>query len=325
MTPETVYNPFSGIVGLSFDGLPTSTRSVWADDIPGMSVELADNLRPEDAATLWGRVERVSAGWLLSALEKRMMSRVSFRHILSRTLADKPTLLPTLSGVITALAPATVSVVANTRSEQIKLSIPVVSFVSLTTAPVLCQLKIQEEGNSVLLFDGPVVAVLGLNNVMVKVSLPLRMTYVKVIVTLTPQGAASLTLGLVAGQETADSCALEIPTMTGTDTRKLHVKAELRCDFAGVISGYADTLAWSYAYMCASVLLSEKLSSNLMNVFTNTNRMDTGQRVTDYQKEAYARLETAVSSIIGDLETAGSELLTCSPDVQGGYFMGSYV
>ena len=251
---------------------------------------------------------------LLTALETKMSAKASFQHILANTTPDLPRYM---QSSVPASDPYAL-VTAYVESDFTRLVLDSVT-IRPTTA-LTGDLVVTDTESGEDLFLKPLAGVIGNHCVPLNLTVPLVTAETSLALTIVPADPyGSVELRSIFPVKSTNEDILSVSGLC-----VFHVKASIKCDFASMVKRYADRLQWAYAYQCAALLLDEKLSSNLMNVYTNTNQADTLQRIEDYKKEMYSRIETAITLIVRDLQTAGSPLLTTTPEEQAGYFTGSY-
>lgn len=94
-------------------------------------------------------------------------------------------------------------------------------------------------------------------------------------------------------------------------------------NMAELVEAVSHTLTDAYKYLMAAGLLNEKLTSPLVNLFTNTPRDDTAARIDEYKCDAKKRIKLAVAEILSRRKELLGAADTPNPDVQGGVFTGS--
>lgn len=321
-------NPFTLIlatVGLSKTTHPNAT--VFCDTLPGMSVEMAAKLRPESAGALWERLQGPAMISLLSGIETTLKCKANFVHVLSRVQTGLARRQHDVDS-IAVLPPAAGAVRLVTQFEELGaiLKIDRVTFFLRLLAPGIETADIvvldDDSGREVLRKSVPVQ--LGLNNVTLNLSVPIEEAYTELHVYVESKGNM-LSLMPVEPYYTTDPDRLKITSLDSTHGPLLHVAARLECNVAALAGQYAEKLAMAYCYTCAVALLNEKRSSNLLNVFTQTNSEDTEDRIVEYQGEAGKLIGIATHAIYKDLSTAGSAFIETDEEDQPGIYMGSYV
>ncbi|RYC66361.1 hypothetical protein [Spirosoma sordidisoli] len=318
-------NPFLTAVGLSATTHPNA--ALQCDSLPGMSVELVENLRSESATSLFDRLQPATLNKLATGLESALKCNASFQHVLARTTRSLPRPLFTQPLVTAVPASQTaVRLIAQfPQAESCVLIERVTANVGLQPDTVhAAELVVVDTAYQVEHLRKLVSLRNGANSFRLGLRVPLTDEHTELAVYLESAEGELISLRPVEPMVSGQPDYLRFGSAHSAGTL-LHIDAAVECDFTAVLARYVDRLVWPYLYTLAAQVLDEKLSSNLLNVFTNTNRTDTLDRKKDFEIEAAKQLDLAVSLIFRDLQESGSAFLTVTQEDQHGLHLGSYV
>lgn len=315
-------------VGLS--GVTPENQSVklTVNQLTGMSTELASAVTKngDTVALLWANIQAVALERLVTGLEIALSKQANFRHVVCSTEPPRPSVSPLPISPSAHYVGQALSSPYSGRHAALRIE--TVECLSQTTGA--STLKIFDLLSRTEIHTETIDIVDGYNSFAVNKSFSVNWRGADLFIGI---DATAITL-----RELEFGCDPDeiqtAPVMLGIGALKsrsslidapgsLYVAASLVCDIRSVADRFVDQLAWAFAYQCAALLLDEKLASPKINLFTNTNRMDTEDRITEYKNESRNRITQAAKLIYHQLN--GSVCLCSTPEDQPGVYMGSYV
>ena len=325
-------NPFASLVGLR--GLATDVP-VWVNDLPGMSSQLVSAVRKDDqsAAGTWERINRLALGKLRSMLESEFNKTGEFAHTVAQT-------------TVWNLKDVPLSVTNPVRLQGCRFRVPYAPYRQLViqslrvivsgSAPVVLPLKVLDLKQGLLLEQVSVPRTAGLGPYSaLNINLDVDMYGLDVFVGVDASVFSLLELGGTArpltGCSTATMTAGEqiqsSPTPSGftpTDTR-VWIAATVSHSLDAIMSGYAPDLSDCYAHLVAALLLTDKLASDRINLYTNTNREYAEELEGKMQGEASLLLRPLARRMVNAINAAPSAIVVANPEDQPGYYVQSLV
>ncbi|ARK13033.1 hypothetical protein A6C57_23340 [Fibrella sp. ES10-3-2-2] len=324
-------NPFASFVGLR--GIATDVP-VWVNDLPGMSSELINAVRKDDqsAAETWQRINRLAMTKLRSMLENEFNRSGEFVHTVATTS-------------VWSQKDVTDTVVSPAKLQGQRFTVPYSPYRQLiiqslnanvaSSGPVTLPVKIIDLKQGVLLEEREVVRKGGYGSYSpLGIKIPVDMYGLDVFVgvdasalTLVEMGGAAVSMTGNCGTMTTGEQVASNPTAAGftaTDTR-VWIAATVSNSLDAIIEGYASDLADTYAHLVAASLLTDKLASNRINLYTNTNREYTEELEVKTSDEAKTLLKPLARRILTDLNAAPAAIVVADPDDQPGYYPISLV
>lgn len=326
-------NPFT-TVGLKNVSTGTPAPTIWVNDIPGISSELAAALCTSDAPAalaVWEKVQRLGLEKLTSLIENELSKSADFRYDITRTT------LPA-SGGEQQIDPSTAYIgvlltVPFAPYQEVYLDYIALSSLGTETIDDVL-LVVVDLNTGGILYDAKINIEPGYNGIDLVKYFPMSPTGQdsKLFVGVR---CDALTL-LAFGQQqwaTQDSRYVLKPVYYPIGHGKLTygnpfsaagVQATVRNSLAGVIKRYADRLGWAYAYVCASLLMSEKLASPNFNLYTNTNRAFTEEQIPALMDEAVTRIKPIARDMLKELNRVEAVTPKGDRPFDAGYSVDSF-
>lgn len=344
-------NPFDTLVGLKGVTTTPPEPTLWLNDLPGMSTELVSAVADvEDYTTgdtdgvkaTWARAKRLGLERLRSMIEGELNKSADFQYIGTRTgnltgsgsqVLIQPSAAWTGYSVTASIAPGD------------ELVIKSISLDSAETEAVETTINVFDEKGGVLATKSVTVEP-GYNELVIDCSLRTRFGRLSAVFVGIDTSALALRT-LAVGQVWA--CDAEDHNNRSTDaaffslepsvsakgsinnldslilqgSTGLMLHAMVRRSLVEVMGRHADRLAWGYAHIVGSVLMSEKLASPNVNLFTNTNRLFTEEYEEKLMKDARSLVMPVARSIV--IELRPTKAMQADPDFQPGYFNEGFV
>ncbi|GAB3272849.1 hypothetical protein GCM10027347_44790 [Larkinella harenae] len=315
-------------VGLSGVTPENQPAKVYVNALPGMSTELAAAVtKGADTVTqLWAKVQSVALERLTTCLEIELQKQASFRHIVCSTEQPRPAVsaLPVLP-VARYLGNA---IAAPYSGRHAAIRVNTVEFLSQSSGN--STLKVYDLMGRSELFSQAVAINEGYNAIAVNKSFSVNWRGLDLFIGIDISATTLLELELSCAPDelTIESGMLPLAGLKARSSliespAAVYVDASLTCDILSVADRFVDKLCWPFAYYCAVLLLDEKIASPKFNLFTQTNRMDTEDRIVQYKDEARKRVSQAAKLIFQQLN--GSVCLCANEQDQPGFYSGSFV
>ncbi|WP_234734807.1 hypothetical protein [Tellurirhabdus bombi] len=322
---ELLFSKFVGLQGVSADGM-----KVHVNELPGISAELADAVAEgdDDAAEVWEGTQKLAQEKLLTSLETELAKYANFRHVAATLDQPRPILPALIQNSAACYLGLSIFVPYAGRHAAMKLENIV--FISTTSATTI--LKVFDLMLGTELHSQELTVISGLNKIPIEIDkvIPVEFQGVDVFVGVDITNLTLRELELAPCPELIYVSACDLALDGPYDRSDLqeavccfHVDASLICDIASVARQFSQRLWWAYAYRCGIVLLEKKLASSNVNLFTNTNRMNTEDNIAHYKEEARNRTSQAAKLIFQQLQD--SICLYQAPEDQPGVYMGSFV
>lgn len=323
-------NPFASIVGLR--GLNNEPRSLFVNDLPGISTELVTALRKDDqtVADTWVRINSLAMVKLASMLELELNKSGEFKHTVAQSngwsFLDGPALIG-----------------PSTRLYGCRLQAPSTPFGCLMIEGLYADLtddqdlevKIVDMRTGTVLDSQSIAMHAGAFNLNpVVLSLPVGMQGLDVFVGCAVSGtfnelggAAANMISAAANSITQTSGSLAANNLTATGFQSgntgIWVSLSVVRSIDALISRYADALKWSYAHLVGSLLMSDKRASTRINLYTSTNLEYAAELEDKLLCEARDLLKPIARRILSDLDNVPGPVVQADSEVQVGYYRGS--
>lgn len=333
-------NPFEKTVGLKGVQPDNVSFSVWINDLPGMSTELVSAIAdsedesqddPTGVKATWTRVCRLGLETLSTMLEGELSKSADFSYIGDRTgdmVEGESELILLPSAQYHGY-----SVMWNIGYGD-ELFLKDILLDSASEQPVNTTIKVFSVSGKEL-FTKDVTVNPEVNRIDIgyshKVQLGRDMFFF-VGVDCTELSLRSLGSGQCIGGVTnsmqparmAVSGLHKLGDTTAAETSGILLNAFIRRSLIDQIAKYEDRFRWAYAYVVGSLLMTEKLASPNINLFTNTNRMFTEEHRVELMDEAKKKVCPIARDIIKALRPTPA-LQQPNPDDQRGYYSGSFI
>ena len=339
-------NPFDTHIGLKGVTPESPAPSVWINDLPGMSTELVEAVADsEDFATddatginaTWARAKRLGLERLRSLIEGELSKSADFQYIGTRTgnLTG-----PTSDLLILPSAAWTGYSVAASVGTEDELLIKSLSLDSASVGSVTTSLSVFGPKGETL-FTKEVTVQPGYNELLVDHAVRSRFgRLVAVFVGINTSALTLRTLGV--GQDwqchvedhndigfslepaiSAVGSINNVASLIVQGSTGTMLNAMVRRSLMEVIGRHVDRLSWGYAHLVASVLMTEKLASPNVNLFTNTNRLFTEELRTDLVADAKAMITPVARGIIAELRP--TKAMKVDKEFVQGYYSDGFV
>lgn len=318
-------------VGLK--NVSTGDPTIWVNDIPGISSELATALRTSDAPAalaVWEKVQRLGLEKLTSLIENDLSKSADFVYSRSQSgqLTGKPDLMMSRPNSYLGW-----QIVATVRDNE-ELFIDTLSLEAGINEAVDRVVKVYDARGREL-FSKTVTIQPDYNEIAIGYATRSRFGFDALLfVGIDGNGLALSILG--DGQEWSDNTVGLTPAYMAIDgghawaqvisdsSAGVKIKASIRRSLSDVIARYADRLGWAYAYVCASLLLSEKLASPNFNLYTNTNRAFTEEQIPVLMDEAVTRIRPIARDMLKELNRVEAVTPKADRPFDAGYSVDSY-
>ena len=326
-------NPFTPYVGLR--GLTADPMPVWVNDLPGLSTELVAAVGKDDqsVAETWTRIGNLALEKLISLIESELSKSGQFQHTVASSTIWNPKTAPAIVG-------------PTSRLQGVRITVPYGSYrrvvidgfyAQLTTAATL-PLSVINLATGGVISTQSIAQGAG--------SQPF--TTVKQIAIDVPMTGLDLFVGVDLGTATVTELGGSARAMTGcsgaamttgslatgnfspagfeaSDTR-IWFAVEVGHSLAAVVSRYAPDLKWAYGYLIGAMLMTDKLASNRINLYTNTNRQYTEELEGKMMVEVRDRLKPLVRRMLSEMNAADTASpVVADADYQAGYYTQSLV
>lgn len=326
-------NPFTA-VGLKNVSPATPAPAIFVNDIPGVSSELATALKTADAPAalaVWEKVRRLGLDKLSSMVENELSKSADFVYSRSQSTVwmgkpDRATI--SMSSLLQG--------VRFTVDYQPYLQLNVDGlFAEISTAATLPIVIIDLKRKAIIATTAQAVREAGEVGCseLSGLTFDVPMHGLDLFIGIDPAGLTLTELGGPADSPTGTGLTMTTGgqivgnlTESGffpTDTR-VWFSTTLRNSFPGLIRRYADRLGWAYAYVCASLLMSEKLASPNFNLYTNTNRAFTEEQIPALLNEAVTRVRPIARDMLKELSRTDTVTPKADGPYDAGYSVDSY-
>ena len=302
------------------------------NELSGITQALVNSLiRVQDgesnAEPLWARIKSIAQERLVIDFEILLAEKRDFKHELSALSPPLPD--HKLSFENYAFYTGTTLEVAYNQYTAIQL----ISLVFWAETSGVGDIVVydQQTMNQISLTNDVVISQ-GINKINIDRKLPVDLGGVKVFVGLnTNVKLKPMNMGVLNG---ANKCTLLVtPAIVDENdfdkitnhsyTTPVHVIAKVIGCIDDLVMERKKELAPAFKYLCAHLLLSERLNSDEFNTFTNTNQIQSEALAEEYHKQYKSQLTKALKLIYTNLED--SSVTDVNTEHQGGYFLGSYV
>lgn len=338
-------NPFDTLVGLKGITPDSPAPTVWINDLPGMSTELVSAVADsEDFATgdlagvaaTWTRAKRLGLERLRAMIEGELSKSADYQPMGRKTStepAGEPSaiiILPTAERkgyLLKALA---------TGDDEVylkSLSLDSVNIVDVTTTISVY------DATGKQLHTKTVTVKPGYNELVIDFAARSQFGRSLLLFVGIDMGGLSLrTIGTGQDWSCADgydasfdldpvSCGLATTPNLGNlsylTTTGLLLNAYVRRSLHDAITRHVDRLSWGYAHIVGSILMSEKLASPNVNLFTNTNRLFTEEYRDELLKDARSLVMPVSRTMITELRP--TKAMRADSEFQQGYYPDGFV
>ncbi|CCG99854.1 hypothetical protein FAES_1844 [Fibrella aestuarina BUZ 2] len=328
-------NPFASIVGLR--GLNNEARSIYVNDLPGISTELVTALRKDDqtVADTWARINDLALSKLSAMLETEFNKSGEFKHTVasSSVFEFKPTDLREAVTMDSRLQGCRLTVpYAPYRQVRIdglyaNLTVAIAATVevkayNLMTGDYLDNQSVYQKTGpqnftpfaEPMVFDVPLHGL----DLFVGVESP-NLTLSEIggaANPLTGDSGATMTTGTLDGANRTAS------GFVATDCRFWFVSS-VSHSLSAVIARYAFDLADAFRHLTGSCLMDDKRGSTRINLYTNTNLEFAAEKAEKLCDDAYKLLKPIARRILTDLANVPGPVVQADSEVQAGYYRGS--
>lgn len=346
-----ITNPFLNRVGLHPVSEPAGC-TVWLNDLPGLPGELTRSVagpadkttgNPTGALATFQRLQRLAYEKLISLIEAELSKSADFRYELARIepVADASD-MPGVTVPLTGMLGVTVQVPARMPYSELYLSSLWVQVVGagVPNWSLASTLRVLDAATGRELYSRAVTLTAGLNT--------LTMDYTQAMLRGQPAGITvglDVPAGLVVvplspavidwytpGGLTSPDYESAVVLLTGGVNSSLLPPGGLisldirhRCGLDRVVSAYSERLTWAYAYLLGSALMTEKLASPNLNLFTTTNRAFTEELETRFGAEGVTRIKPVTRDILKELTALPEPAVQRDAMFQPGYYGQSFI
>jgi hypothetical protein len=333
-TPIT--NPFRSLVGLR--GIDT-TAQLWVNDLPGMTTELVADLavpsdlfgaEPETDATaaVWESVHRNAYKKMVDEIRLILGENYDFQPVAARSgevSRAKP--FETLNGAFWTGIELTADYAANT-------------LVSLHTATVFVMpqgipdtgfpgnVRVYDLNSGTLFYSSPVVFHYGVNELPLHlVFRPLLLEPVRLAVLIDQQYVAltELCQSAAEGLQLEGVRSILPPDNLLTERVYMALDVEVTRSLDALLPRYAKDLVSAYSSICGSLLMTEKLTTTNLSVFTLSNPQVAERMETKLCDDFKRALRPVVRLISNELQRKQALTVPVATPDEITYSMGSYV
>lgn len=329
-------NPFETTVGLK--GVTPGNPVVIINDIPGISTELVTAMSNDDAvdaAEVWAKVQRHGYEKLVSGIESELSKSADFQYMGVKT-GD-------LTGDYTGLI-----IVPEAKYIGYSMVCPVASNDELILKSLSLDCANEQDVSTTIkvftatgkeLISVPVTVKPDFNDLLINFVVPTH--FGKKAILFVGIDATNLILRtLGTGQTLGEPCSLAYGLdAAAMDVASAHnvgatvhqqstgvmLNAYVRRSLADVVTRYAERLMWCYANICASLLMTQKLGNDNVNLFTNTNRAYTEEREAKLMDEAMMLVKPVARDILKELSTKQQVVDKADRVFDPGYSQGGFV
>lgn len=343
-TPTPLLNPLRSLVGLR--GVDTTAQS-WVNDLPGLSTELVTSLsQPSDVlgltdtqttptAAVWEGVHRNAYERLVSESLLLLSENYDFQPVIARTLEPsrvRPFVtLPAQDGLFVAslvTIPDSPNALINLRS--LTVSVPVLPGNQAIQASV----RVYDLDTQAQLYSANHAFNYGVNTIVLNQQYRTVFTEalrLVVLVNVSQMSLSALNVAwvsgndcfLIEGKRTLDVVNLSASLIDEKPFVALDIEVTRSLDT--LLPRLATDLRTAYAYLCGSLLMTEKLASPNLNVFTLTNLQFTERMESQLLTEFKRALRPVVRRLSNELQQQSAVTVPLATPNEITYRQGSYV
>ncbi|UHG93228.1 hypothetical protein [Spirosoma oryzicola] len=336
-------NPFEKTVGLKGVQPESVNFPVWINDLPGMSTELVSAVAdsedesdddPSGIKATWARVCRLGLETLSTMLEGELSKSADFSYIGTRT----GNLTGEASDVVLLPAAQWKGYIVNAQvSKDDELFVKCLTVACANEEDTTTRIRVFDPKGKALFEKDDVVVKPDIN--VLDIGYIARSPFGRSIHLFVAIDATELSLNVLGdGQEwdctdfnfyldsvkSPTNLINSIGNVDAADTTSILLEAYVRRSLIDQIAKYEDRFRWAYAYVVGSLLMTDKLASPNINLFTNTNRLFTEEHRVELMDEAKKKVCPIARDIIKALRPTPA-LQQPNPDDQRGYYPGSFI